>query len=189
MVKILYWWKDYFTTKLQAKVSPCVRGQLKEDGNLILIPQKIPNNYSECLYIQTTVSLERYWIDFPSFVIPVECMLHTVARDTVCRASATIDETLSYKSSSLKKINMAECQIHLSVCGRNRYSAKGIPVADVMIPMAAALKKQEAEWFSLDYKIDMPVTLCRERKTSQINRSFELKEGRNTKKYDIDDTR
>ena len=109
-------------------------------------------------------------------------MLQSVARDTVCRASAAIDETLTYKNSSLKKIKMAECQIHLSVCGRNRFSAKGIPIADVMIPLAAALKKKEPEWFALDYKIDLPVTLCRERKTSKMNRSFELKEGKNKKR-------
>jgi hypothetical protein len=109
-------------------------------------------------------------------------MLQTAARDTVCRASAPINETLSYESSTLRNINLSECEVHLSICGRNRWSAKGIPIAEARIPLAVGLKRLQAEWFSLEYKIDMPVTLCCERKTSQLNQSFELKEGETTRK-------
>ncbi|KAK3718428.1 hypothetical protein QZH41_014432, partial [Actinostola sp. cb2023] len=100
--------------------------------------------------------------------------------DMVGRITVPFNEVLSYDGLVLRKFNnmMSECKVHLSICGRNRWTSKGIPIADVIIPVAVGLKKiAMAQTFYLNYKIGVPVSTVHERKQAQMSQSWELKEG------------
>jgi len=107
-------------------------------------------------------------------------VLYSQDGDSIGRISFSIYESLKYDGLVLRKLNnmMTESQVHVRVCGRNRWTSKGTTIADVVIPMAVALKKTQAQLsFSLNYHIDVPVTPG-ETKIAQMNQSWEMKEGR-----------
>ena len=104
-------------------------------------------------------------------------MLHADESDSFGRISASVNEGVWYNAIVLRKYNniMSEVKIHLSVCGRNRFTSHCIVLADVVIPLPVALKKAGiVQSYQLDYKIAVPESEGQ----SNMNQSWEVKDGK-----------
>lgn len=99
--------------------------------------------------------------------------------NSIGRISVSIYESLTYDGLVLRKLNNnTQSQIYVRVCGKNRWTHKGATIAEAFVPLAVAIKKSQTPMsFYLDYKISVPVTPEEEKQHSQMNQSWELKEG------------
>lgn len=74
----------------------------------------------------------------------------------VYRISTMFGEFFRYDAVDLRRVNVEKCTVLLTICGRNRVTTQGQPIACLSLPLASYAKMTTAEWFPLIYKIKLP---------------------------------
>lgn len=74
----------------------------------------------------------------------------------VYRISTLFGEYFHYDAVDLRKVNVEKCTILLTVCGRNRVTTQGQPIACLSLPLAGYAKMTTPEWYPLKYQIMLP---------------------------------
>ena len=95
----------------------------------------------------------------------------------VYRISTTFGETFHYNADELRRVNVETCNVLLTICGRNRVTTQGQPIACVTLPLAGYAKMVKPEWYPLTYKILLPsgYDVAEERESLRGSRSWEQK--------------
>lgn len=74
----------------------------------------------------------------------------------VYRISTLYGEYFRYDAADLRKVNVERSTVLLTVCGRNRVTTQGQPIACLSLPLAEYAKMNSAEWYPLKYQILLP---------------------------------
>ena len=74
----------------------------------------------------------------------------------VYRISTLYGEYFRYDAADLRKVDVERSTVLLTVCGRNRVTTQGQPIACLSLPLAGCAKMTTAEWYPLKYKILLP---------------------------------
>lgn len=95
----------------------------------------------------------------------------------VYRISTTFGETFHYNADELRRVDVETCNVLLTICGRNRVTTQGQPIACVTLPLAGYPKMVKPEWYPLTYKILLPsgYDVAEERESLRGSRSWEQK--------------
>lgn len=95
----------------------------------------------------------------------------------VYRISTTFGETFHYSADELRRVDVETCNVLLTICGRNRVTTQGQPIACVTLPLAGYAKMVKPEWYPLTYKILLPsgYDVAEERESLRGSRSWEQK--------------
>ena len=57
------------------------------------------------------------------------------------RVTAVFEEVLAYDTVALSKISLANCEVLITVCGRNSWTNAGNNIVSVKMPLVNAIKK------------------------------------------------
>ena len=95
----------------------------------------------------------------------------------VFRISTTFGETFSYDAVDLRRVDVETCKVLLTICGRNRVTTQGQPIASLSLPLAGFAKMTTPEWYPLMYKIVLPCgyDVADEQQALKGSRSWEEK--------------
>lgn len=74
----------------------------------------------------------------------------------VYRITTLYGEYFRYDAADLRKVDVERCTVLLTVCGRNRVTTQGQPIACLSLPLASYAKMTTAEWYPLKYQILLP---------------------------------
>ena len=74
----------------------------------------------------------------------------------VYRISTLYGEYFRYDAADLRKVDVEKCMVLLTVCGRNRVTTQGQPIACLSLPLSSYAKMTTAEWYPLKYQILLP---------------------------------
>ena len=74
----------------------------------------------------------------------------------VYRISTLYGEYFRYDAADLRKVDVERSTVLLTVCGRNRVTTQGQPIACLSLPLASYAEMTTAEWYPLKYQILLP---------------------------------
>ena len=74
----------------------------------------------------------------------------------VYRISTLYGEYFRYDAADLRKVDVERSTVLLTVCGRNRITTQGQPIACLSLPLANYAEMTTAEWYPLKYQILLP---------------------------------
>ena len=74
----------------------------------------------------------------------------------VYRISTLYGEYFRYDAADLRKVDVERSTVLLTVCGRNRVTTGGQPIACLSLPLAGYAQMTTAEWYPLKYQILLP---------------------------------
>ncbi|XP_078373945.1 uncharacterized protein LOC144657477 [Oculina patagonica] len=100
----------------------------------------------------------------------------------VYRISTLFGEYFRYDACDLRRVNVETCKVLLTVCGRNRVTTQGQPIACLSLPLAGYAKMTTPEWYPLIYKITLPsgFDVAEELQAMRASKSWEQKGGKFT---------
>lgn len=95
----------------------------------------------------------------------------------VYRISTLFGEYFRYDACDLRRVNVETCKVLLTVCGRNRVTTQGQPIACLSLPLAGYAKMTTPEWYPLIYKITLPsgFDVAEELQAMRASKSWEQK--------------
>lgn len=74
----------------------------------------------------------------------------------VYRISTLYGEYFRYDAADLRKMDVERSTVLLTVCGRNRVTTQGQPIACLSLPLSSYAEMTTAEWYPLKYQILLP---------------------------------
>ena len=77
--------------------------------------------------------------------------------DSIVRVSAVFNEDLTYDTVSMSKVDLAACEIVITVCGRNSWTSSGQPIVSVKVPLSSAAHNVPSRSLAPQYHVtDQP---------------------------------
>ena len=77
------------------------------------------------------------------------------------RVTAVFEEVLAYDTVALSKISLANCEVLITVCGRNSWTNAGNNIVSVKMPLVNAIKKVKPVCVPVRYNTEqLPADGC-----------------------------